>query len=463
MLSTLVNLQDWFLPERLRRDSDRRRRAQCFVWSNLCGPPIGIAMLIFLYLHDPGPVRWYVFLGGAVPGFFLMPIALKLWDRFELLSFISAQLFGAIVLFLVGVFGGVDSPFMPWFIAVVMTGCFYFGNRPRLRNPFLICVAAEFAVSYLLSFAAAPSVVPLSPRALADLGVVSDFCLVLFLSTLTLNFVALVNMQHRGLLAENKVRGQAEARLTEALDEANQAMRSKATFLANTSHELRTPLNAIIGFADVIRSETFGALNNPRYRDYLDDIAASGQHLLRIINDILDFSKFEAGKATLEDAEPVELGALIGATVRMIQPQADGGQIGLAVEIDPRLPPVMGNERLLRQVVLNLLSNAIKFTPPAGSVKVRAASAEDGGIAISVSDTGIGMSEDDLKVAFTAFGQVESKLSRRFPGTGLGLPLAKAIVELHRGKLTLRSAPGRGTEATILLPPDRAFVTALVA
>jgi signal transduction histidine kinase len=463
MLSTLVHMQDWFLPERLRRDPDRRRRALCFVWSNLCGPPTGIAILVFLYLRDPHPAGWYAAMGVGVLCFLLLPIALKFWGRFELLSFVSAQLFGAIVLFLVGVFGGVDSPFMPWFIAVVMTGCFFFGNLPRLRNPFLICIAAEFAVSYLISFTDAPVSLPLSPRLLEELGVVSDFCLVVFLSLLTLNFVAIVNMQQRELRAEVKTRGLTETRLTEALEEANQAVRSKATFLANTSHELRTPLNAIIGFADVIRSETFGSLNNARYREYLDDIAASGQLLLRIINDILDFSKFEAGKATLEDVEAVDLGLLIGATSRMLQPQADGANVSLVAEIDPRLPPVVGNERLLSQVMLNLLSNAVKFTPPAGSVRIRAGHADDGGIAISVTDTGIGMSDDDIKVALTAFGQVDSNLSRRYPGTGLGLPLTKAIVELHRGRLLLRSAPGRGTEAIVLLPRERIFAPAVAA
>ena len=332
-----------------------------------------------------------------------------------------------------------------------------------MRNPFLICVAAEFAVSYLISFTDAPVSIPLPPPLLEELGVVSDFCLVVFLSLLTLNFVAIVNMQQRELRAEVKTRGLTEARLTEALEEANQAVRSKATFLANTSHELRTPLNAIIGFADVIRSETFGSLNNARYREYLDDIAASGQLLLRIINDILDFSKFEAGKATLEDVEAVDLGVLIGATSRMLQPQADGANVSLVAEIDPRLPPVVGNERLLSQVMLNLLSNAVKFTPPAGSVRIRAGHADDGGIAITVSDTGIGMSDDDIKVALTAFGQVDSNLSRRYPGTGLGLPLTKAIVELHRGRLLLRSAPGHGTEAIVLLPRERIFAPAVAA
>jgi signal transduction histidine kinase len=460
MLTALVHLQDWFLPDELRRDPNRRRRALCFVWSTLCGPLTGIAILIFLYLRDPRPVAWYAAMGAAVLSFSALPIALKMGGRFELLSFVSAQLFGVIVLFLVVLFGGVQSPFMPWFIAVVMTGGFYFGDRRRLRNPFLACVAIEFAASYALSALDLPVLIPLPRDAIDALGTVSDFCLVMFLSGLTLNFVAIVNMQQRELQAEVRTRDQAEKRLTATLDEANQAVRSKATFLANTSHELRTPLNAIIGFADLIRSETFGPLHNARYRDYLDDIAASGQHLLNIINDILDFSKFEAGKATLENEEPIDLGILIGAASRMIQPQADGAKVVLAAEIDPRLPPVLGNERLLNQVILNLLSNAVKFTPPAGSVTVRAGQTDDGGVAIRVADTGIGMSDDDIKVALTAFGQVDSNLARRFPGTGLGLPLVKAIVELHRGTFQLRSAPGRGTEATVLLPGERVFAPA---
>ncbi|MGH6981268.1 MAG: sensor histidine kinase, partial [Stellaceae bacterium] len=386
-------------------------------------------MLLVLVTSDPHPAPWYPLMGLAMPSFALMPLLLKGGLPFELLSFASAQLFGAIVLFLVGVFGGLESPLMPWFVAVVMTGCFYFGNRRNLRNPFLICVAAEFTSIYVVSYFDIPMFDALPLPLIDRLGLVSDFCLVIFLSTLTLNFVAVANAQQRELEAEIEIRGLAEARLTSALEEANQAMRSKSTFLANTSHELRTPLNAIIGFADLMRAETFGPLNNVRYRDYLDDIATSGQHLLHIINDILDFSKFEAGTATLDNEETLDLAALIGGVARMIQPQADAARVRLGVEIAQPLPAVIGNERLLNQVMLNLLSNAVKFTPPDGTVTVRAAFPPDGGVAVTVADTGIGMSEEDLKVALTAFGQVDSNLARRFPGTGLGLPLAKAIVE----------------------------------
>lgn len=463
MLSTIERLQEWFLPEPLRRDPDRRRRALCFVWANLIGPPIGIVILLFLYIQNPDPIGWYAVMAIAILGFFLSPIALKLWGRFEFLSFVSAQLFGAIILALVVTFGGVDAPFMPWFVGVVMTGCFYFGNRRVLRNVFLVCVGAEFLAGNLLTLFDLPPLLPLTPELIAHLGTISDFCLVVFLTLLTLNYVRVTNLQQRDLEAQVKIRSETEARLTGALEEAKQAVRSKATFLANTSHELRTPLNAIIGFADVIRSETFGALTVPRYREYIEDIAASGQHLLRIINDILDFSKFEAGKATLENEEPVALGELIGAAVRMIQPQADSSDVTLAVDVAPRLPSLIGNERLLRQVILNLLSNAVKFTPPDGAVTIAAAPVGDASIAITVTDTGIGMSDDDIKVALTAFGQVESKLARRFPGTGLGLPLTKAIVELHHGTLSLRSTPGRGTTATVTLPRERVFVPAVAA
>lgn len=150
MLSIILQLQGWFLPETLRRDPDRRRRALYFVWSNLAGPPTGFLILIYLYLRDPSPLGWYLLAAGTVSSFFLMPLALKLWDRFEMLSFVSAQLFGLIVLALVIGFGGADLPFMPWFVAVVMTGCFYFGNRRWLRNAFLLGVGAELAAGYLL-------------------------------------------------------------------------------------------------------------------------------------------------------------------------------------------------------------------------------------------------------------------------------------------------------------------------
>jgi signal transduction histidine kinase len=242
-----------------------------------------------------------------------------------------------------------------------------------------------------------------------------------------------------------------ERRLREAQEQAEAASRAKSSFLANMSHELRTPLNAIIGFSEIMAGEMFGALGNRRYNQYSGDIVSSGRHLLAIINSVLDLAKSEAGKLEI-DTQPVDLADVLADCVTMIREQCARG--GLTLELsEPQAPIlVMGEAQKLRQVFLNVLSNATKFTEPGGRVTVAASLAMEGTVAVSVADTGIGMSEEEIPVALAPFGQVDSRLARKFDGTGLGLPLAKALVELHEGKLAIKSARGRGTTVTVTLP-----------
>ena len=247
-------------------------------------------------------------------------------------------------------------------------------------------------------------------------------------------------------------------RLIDARDDAVQANRAKSTFLANMSHELRTPLNAIIGFSEFIYRQTFGPVGNERYLTYLMDIHASGRHLLKIINDILDLSKIEAGKVEVEREEPLDVLETIDAAVRMVRPETERKAVSLAIDAPKHLPPLIGSQRKLTQVLLNLLSNAVKFTDARGVVVVRAKRSGRGDLSIAIADTGIGMSESEVRVALTPFGQVDSRLARKYEGTGLGLPLAKAMIESHGGRLQIESAPGRGTTVTIRFPSSRMAV-----
>jgi signal transduction histidine kinase len=202
--------------------------------------------------------------------------------------------------------------------------------------------------------------------------------------------------------------------------------------------------------------EIFGPLGDARYRDYARTIRHSGTHLLDLINDVLDFSKIEAGRLELAD-DMIDVNAAIDEALRMVENQAASGKVNLAARIDGELPLVTADARRVRQVLLNLLSNAVKFTPPAGEVVV-SASADPGGLAIAVADTGIGMAPDDIPKALERFGQIDTRLARKYEGTGLGLPLSLRLMELHGGTLAIDSALGRGTTVTVTFPATRVVV-----
>ena len=251
---------------------------------------------------------------------------------------------------------------------------------------------------------------------------------------------------------EDLVRMADDLKLTS--DEALIASQAKSEFLATMSHELRTPLNAIIGFSEVMKDEMLGPVGNVKYHSYAGDIHSSGQHLLDLINDILDLSKVESGKDELHE-EDIEVSEVIRAVVRLVKQRAEVQGVKLILDTPDGLPKLRADKRKLKQILVNLMTNSVKFTEAGGTVKIGTRCSSDGGWEFEVVDTGIGIAPEDVTKAFSQFGQVDGDLSRTYEGTGLGLPLTKALTEQHGGSIELQSEIGFGTTIIVRFPASR--------
>ncbi len=252
-------------------------------------------------------------------------------------------------------------------------------------------------------------------------------------------------------------RKQIEESMRLARDQANQANSAKSTFLANMSHELRTPLNAIIGFSELMIKGTFGSVGNDKYTEYLGDIHMSAELLLGIINEVLDMSKIEAGSIEMVD-EIFDINDVIASVSRMLMSRVVADNIEIVIDVDEDIPLINADYRLIRQSLINLVSNAIKFSPQGSKITVSAKIIKNGDMQISIIDKGIGIAKDQIPVVLEPFGQVANNgegLVANNQGTGLGLPLAKAMIEMHGGQFKLTSEVGVGTVAKFTIPEFR--------
>ena len=327
---------------------------------------------------------------------------------------------------------------------------------PTLRTPAVFAAVLFGMVASTLAFRAVSMVVsPPEPDLFASSVAQSAHFLVSLVGKI-LVVVALL------MMAVQRLQGQVEARnadLEIARTRAEQGSRAKSEFLATMSHELRTPLNAIIGFSDVQRRELFGPLGHSRYREYANDIHASGTHLLDLITSILDISKAEAGKL---EVVPINLDprSVVDAAVPLVRGAAEAKRIRLSVDVPSTPSTCRADPQALKQILLNLLSNAVKFTPEGGTVALMLRSPVDGAVEFVVRDTGVGIASADLPRLMKPFEQASRGYSHRNGGTGLGLPLVDALVRLHKGTLHIDSTAGLGTTITVRLPPPEAIAAA---
>ena len=260
-------------------------------------------------------------------------------------------------------------------------------------------------------------------------------------------------LYYEGTVEDITARKTAEQELRLAKINAESASRAKSTFLANISHELRTPLNAVLGFSEIIRDEILGPVGDARYVEYARNIHSSGSHLLDVINDILDTTKIESGKMELHE-EIVDVQEIMKSCRGLVSETARQGKVRLEFHEPGGTVLLLADGKRLRQILLNLLSNALKFTPPGGTVTFGSQQIPSGFV-FEVTDTGIGMDPEQIRSALEPFQQIDNSMTRRYEGTGLGLPIVRSLMELHGGRLTIASMPGTGTCVRVLFPPQR--------
>ncbi|HEX2761623.1 MAG TPA: PAS domain-containing sensor histidine kinase [Rhizomicrobium sp.] len=258
---------------------------------------------------------------------------------------------------------------------------------------------------------------------------------------------------YEGTVEDVTEKFEAERALRVALRQAEIANKVKAAFLAAMSHELKTPLNAVLGFSEIIRDEMLGPVGQPVYRDYANDIHKSGARLLAVINDVLDVTRLESGSLAIED-QPESPQEIIGQAIKLAR-KATGDERAVSLHLPAEMPTLLVDPRRLAQALGNVLANALKFTPTRGDVGLRLTLEPDNGVVFAIEDTGIGMAEETIAAALEPFRQLDGSLARKFEGAGLGLSIAKSLVELHGGCLRIASKVGSGTQVTMSLPPSR--------
>jgi two-component system cell cycle sensor histidine kinase PleC len=338
------------------------------------------------------------------------------------------------------------APYNAYYYAGVIMVVIYCGSFIRVNFVTTVIISLMLVLSY------EASALLFNPLPLIDL-LSNNFFLLMATGVGLLSSYIQETQTRKGYIAHRIIEDKNEI-TNVLLVEANKANHSKSEFLANMSHELRTPLNAIIGFSDIMDKETFGAIGNPRYASYVKDIASSGHHLLSIINDILDLAKAEANKLTLDERD-IDLGQVVAESIRMCEPKAQQNGIVIRSRLCADQVIVRADAKLMLQILLNLVSNAVKFSHEGGAVDVTVELSADRAVTVAVRDQGIGIPATDIERVLRPFEQVEDSRTRAHGGTGLGLPYAVKLAELHGGALWIESQVNVGTSVMVVLPRER--------
>jgi signal transduction histidine kinase len=440
----LVQAIDWFVPEELRSSTAVLWRARIFAISHLLGPWSAVVILTYLYRAEPNPGMPFWTIVVLCSAFWLLPFGMKLTRCLTYVAIFSICDLTFVSVFGSFFYGGVSSPFLPWFLTALLLGFFYLSERPLLVLGIFAVHLTGFCIAYAAN-GAFPELVPVA--ALSTVGVVSVCAATIYTSMMAVYYASVMTAQSE-LRQEIDRHLVTAAKMRKAKEEADRANEAKAVFLAKMSHQLRTPLTAIIGFCEVLTQGMDGELNRDQAQD-IGEIHKSGLILLELVNDILDLTKIEAGMVELAVQE-VDLPSVVDQVIGSMRHMAETKALKLTCDLSPAVRTVVGDPARVREVLTNLVSNAIKFTP-AGSVAILGtplgAMAE-----ISVVDTGIGIEPTAHERIFEEFRQASDKISRTYGGTGLGLSIARKLVELQGGRMGLESEPAKGSRFWFTLP-----------
>jgi signal transduction histidine kinase len=445
---TILRKIDWFVPAGMQNDTGSLWQARIFAISHFLGPCLGAVILIFLYRADPARGAPYWILCVLASLFPALPFAMRVIGRLTWPALFSVCDLTFISVFGSFFYGGVSSPFLPWFLVALLLGFFYLGKRPLLVLAIFAVNLTGFCAAYVLQ-GGFPALVPVV--ALSGVGVISACAATLYTSMMAIYYANVITAQS-DLKREVDRHQVTMSRMREAKEKAERANEAKSVFLAKMSHHLRTPLNAVIGYSEILLEDASSDGNDLQIAD-LKKINSAGQHLLSLVTDVLDMSKIDSDDIELQVA-PFELDDLVIDVASTCRSLVERNGNRFIVEQGAELGTVVSNETRLRQAVINLLSNAGKFTTN-GVVLLRIArqrSAVRDEIVISVEDTGIGISAACLEKLFTDFNQADASTASKYGGTGLGLALSRKLCRVMQGDISVSSAEGRGSIFTIRVP-----------